>query len=112
MTCLVKKVGHISYIVNPGRESSRIQVEDMSYERLFFGQGQIMLDVAVFGFRDTALYLITKDDLRDVVRLCNTSNRHFLVRTNNLDDKENSGFLRLRVYCVVVLWLRTIVRRS
>ena len=84
----------------------------MSYERLFFGQDQIMLDVTIFGLRGTALYSITKGGLRDVVRLYSTSNRHFLARTDSLDDKENSGFLGLRVHCVVVLWLRTTVRRS
>ena len=46
-----------------------------------------------------------------VVRLCNKSNRHFLVCTDNLDSKTNPGFLGLRVHCVVVLWLRMIVRR-
>ena len=62
-----------------------------------------MLDIVIFGFRDTVLHSITKSGLRDVVRLYSTSNRHFLVRTNNLDDKKNSGFLRLRVHYIVVL---------
>ena len=70
-----------------------------------------MLSVAVFGLRDTVLYSITKGGLRDVVCLYSTSNRHFLIRTDNLDDKKNSDFLELRVYCIIILWLRTIVRR-
>ena len=37
MTCLVEEVGHISYVVDPERESSRIQIEDILYKRLFFG---------------------------------------------------------------------------
>ena len=103
MTYLVKKVGHISYVVNPGWESSRIQVEDMSYECLFFDRGQIILDITFFDLRDTALYSIIESGSRDVVRLCNTLNRHFLIYTNNLNSKENSDFLRLRVYYIVVL---------
>ena len=111
VTCLTEEIDHISYVVDSGRESLRIQIENMSYERLFFGQGQIILDVTIFGLRDTVLYLITKSGLRDVVRLYSISNRHFLIRTNSLNDKKNSNFLRLRVYYVVVLWLYTIVRR-
>ena len=103
MTCLAEEVGHISYVVDPGRESSRIQVEDMSYERLFFGQGQIMLGFTFFGLRGTALHSIAEGGLRDVVRLCNTSDRHFLVCTDSLDSKANPGFLGLRVHRVVVL---------
>ena len=103
MTCLIEKVGHISYVVDPGRESLRIQVEDMSYERLFFGQGQIILNFTFFDLRDTVLYSITEDGLRDVIRLYSTSDPHFLVCTNNLDNKTNPDFLRLRVYRIVVL---------
>ena len=62
-----------------------------------------MLDVTIFSLRDTVFYSITKDGLRDVVRLYNTSDRHFLIRTNSLNNKENSDFLELRVYCIVVL---------
>ena len=100
---LAEKVGHISYVVNPGRESSRIQVEDMSYECLFFDQSQIMLGITFFGLRGAALYSIAESGSRDVVRLYNTSDRHFLICTNSLDSKENSDFLGLRVHCVVVL---------
>ena len=71
-----------------------------------------MLGVTVFGLRGTALHSITKSDLRDVVRLYNISNRHFLIRMNNLDGKENSGFLELRVHSIVVLWLCTTIKRS
>ena len=71
-----------------------------------------MLNVAIFGLRGTSLYSITESGLRDVVRLCNTSDWHFLARTDSLNDKKNSGFLGLRVHCIVVLWLRTTVRRS
>ena len=112
MTCLVEEVDYISYIVNPGRESSRIQIEDMSYECLFFGRGQIMLGITFFGLRGIVLYSITESDSRNVVRLYNTSDRHFLVCTNSLDNKKNPGFLGLRVHRIVVLWLRTMVRRS
>ena len=62
-----------------------------------------MLDVTFFGLRDTVLHSITESGSRDVVRLYNTSNRHFLVCTNSLDNKENPGFLELRVHCIVVL---------
>ena len=62
-----------------------------------------MLSVAVFGLRSTVLYLITKSGLRDVVRLYNTLNRHFLIYINNLNDKENFDFLKLRVYYIIVL---------
>ena len=62
-----------------------------------------MSDISFFGLGDITLYSITKSNLRDVVRLCSTSNRHFLICTDSLNDKENSGFLRLRVYCIVVL---------
>ena len=112
MTCLTKKVDHISYIVDLGRESSWIQIEDMSYECLFFNRGQIMLDIAFFDLRDTVLYSITESGSRDVVRLYSTLDRHFLVCTNSLDNKENPGFLGLRVYRIVILWLCTMVRRS
>ena len=100
---LVEEVGHISYVVDSGRESSRIQIKDMSYERLFFGQGQIMLGFTFFGLRDTVLHSITEDGLRDVVRLYNTSDRYFLICTDSLDNKTNPDFLRLRVYRTVVL---------
>ena len=111
MTYLVKEVGHILYIVNPRREFLRIQIEDMSYECLFFDRGQIILDITFFGLRDTVLYSIMESDSRDVVRLYNTSDRHFLVCTNNLNNKKNLDFLRLRVHRVVVLWLCTMIRR-
>ena len=62
-----------------------------------------MSGISFFGLEDTILYSITKSGLRDVVRLYSTSDRHFLVCTNNLNDKENSGFLGLRVHCVIVL---------
>ena len=62
-----------------------------------------MLNIVFFDLQSTALYSITKSDSRDVVRLYNTSNRHFLVCTNSLNSKENPGFLRLRVHRVVVL---------
>ena len=62
-----------------------------------------MLGFTFFGLRDTALHSIAKGGLRDVVRLYNTSDRHFLVCTDNLDNKTNLGFLRLRVHRVVVL---------
>ena len=62
-----------------------------------------MSDISFFGLEDITLYSITKDGLRNVVRLCNTSDRHFLVCTNSLNDKEDSDFLKLRVYYVVVL---------
>ena len=103
MTYLTEEVGHISYVVDSGRESSRIQVEDILYKRLFFDWGQIMLDITFFGLWDTVLHSITERDLRDIVRLYNMSNRHLLVCTNNLNDKKNSDFLELRVYRVVVL---------
>ena len=112
MTYLVKKIDHISYIVNLERESSQIQIEDMSYECLFFNWGQIMLDITFFDLRGAALYSITESGSRDVVRLYNTSDRHFLICMNSLDNKENPDFLELRVHRVVVLWLRTMVRRS
>ena len=112
MTCLIQKIDHISYVVDPRREFLRIQIEDMSYECLFFGRNQIMLDITFFGFRGAVFYSIAESGSRDVVRLCNTSDRHFLVCTNNLDNKENPDFLRLRVHRVVVLWLCTMVRRS
>ena len=100
---LTEKVDHISYVVDLERESSQIQIEDILYKRLFFGRGQIMLDITFFDLRDTTLYSITKSGLRDVIRLYNTSNRHFLICTNNLNSKENSDFLELRVYYVVML---------
>ena len=62
-----------------------------------------MSDISFFDLGDTILHSITKDGLRDVVRLYSTSDRHFLVYTDSLNDKENSGFLGLRVHCVVVL---------
>ena len=103
MTHLTEEVGHISYVVNPGREFSRIQVEDMSYECLFFDQGQIMLGIAFFGLRDIVLYSIVESGSRDVVRLYNTSDGYFLVCTDSLNNKENPSFLGLRVHRVVVL---------
>ena len=103
MTHLAEEIGHISYVVDPRRESSRIQIEDMSYERLFFGQGQIMLGFTFFGLRGIALHSIAENGLRNVVRLYSTSNRHFLICTNSLNNKKNPGFLRLRVHRVVVL---------
>ena len=111
VTCLVEEVDYISYVVDSRWKSSQIQIENMSYERLFFDQGQIMLGFTFFDLRGTALYSIAKDGLRDVVRLYNTSDRHFLIYMNSLDNKVNLDFLRLRVHRVVVLWLRTIVRR-
>ena len=62
-----------------------------------------MSDISFFDLRDIILYSITKNDLRDVVRLCNTSNRHFLICTNSLNDKKDSNFLGLRVHYIVVL---------
>ena len=103
MTCLVKKIGHILYVINPGRESLRIQVENISYERFFFSPSQIILSVAGFGLRSITLYSITEGGLRDVVRLYSASDRHFLICMNSLNGKEDSGFLRLGVHYVVVL---------
>ena len=103
MTHLTEKIDYISYIVNSRREFSRIQVEDMSYEYLFFNQDQIMLDITFFGLRDVALYLIVESDSKDVVRLYSTSNRHFLICTNSLNNKKNPGFLRLRIHYIIVL---------
>ena len=62
-----------------------------------------MLGFTFFGLRDTVLYSIAEGGLRDVVRLYNTSNRHFLVCTDSLDNKTNSSFLRLRVHRIVML---------
>ena len=62
-----------------------------------------MLDVTFFGLRDTALHSIVENDWRDVVRLYSTSDRHFLVCMDNLNNKENPDFLKLRVHRVVVL---------
>ena len=62
-----------------------------------------MLDVTFFGLRGTILYSIVKSGSRDVVRLYSTLDRHFLVCTNSLDNKENPDFLKLRVHRVVVL---------
>ena len=62
-----------------------------------------MSNISFFDLKNIILYSITKSDLRDVVRLCSTSDRHFLVCTNSLNDKKNSGFLKLRVHCIVVL---------
>ena len=112
MTCLIEKVGYISYVVDLKRESSRIQVENMLYERLFFDQSQIILNFTFFDLQDTVLHSIAEDGLRDVVRLYDTSDWHFLICMDNLDSKTNPDFLGLRVHCIVVLWLRTIVRRS
>ena len=112
MTCLTEEVGHISYVVDLGRESLRIQIENMSYECLFFDRDQIMLDITFFDLRGVTLYSITESDSRDVVRLYNTSDRYFLVCTDSLNNKENPDFLGLRVHYIVVLWLRTMVRRS
>ena len=103
MTCLTEEVGHISYVVDPERESSRIQIEDILYKCLFFDWDQIMLDITFFDLRGTVLYSIAKKDLRDIVRLYNISDRHFLVYTNSLNNKKNSDFLKLRVYYIVVL---------
>ena len=103
MTCLIKKINHISYIVNSRQEFSRIQIEDMSYECLFFDRNQIMLDITFFNLRDTILYSITESDSRDVVRLYNISDRYFLIYTNNLNSKKNLDFLRLRVHRIVIL---------
>ena len=103
MTRLIEEVGHISYVVNPERESSRIQVEDMSYECLFFDRGQIMLNITFFDLRGTVLYSIMESSSRDVVRLYSTSDRHFLIYTNSLGNKKNPDFLELRIYRIVVL---------
>ena len=62
-----------------------------------------MSNILFFDLEDTTLYSITKDGLRDVVRLYNTSDRHFLICTNNLNDKKDFDFLRLRFHYVVVL---------
>ena len=103
MTCLIKKIDHISYIVNPRREFSRIQIENMSYECLFFNRGQIMLDITFFGLRDAVLYSIVESGSRDVIRLYNTSNRYFLICTNSLNNKKNPNFLRLKVHHIIIL---------
>ena len=66
-----------------------------------------MLDITFFSLRDTVLYSITKNGLRDVVRLYNTSDRQFLICTNNLNSKKNSDFLKLKVYRIIVLSLVT-----
>ena len=62
-----------------------------------------MLGITFFDLLGTVLYSIAEGGLRDIVRLCNMSDRQFLVCTDSLDGKENSGFLGLRVYRVVVL---------
>ena len=62
-----------------------------------------MLDITFFDFRDITLYSIIKDDLRNVIRLYNTSDRHFLIYINNLNNKENSDFLKLKIYYIIML---------
>ena len=62
-----------------------------------------MSDNSFFGLKNTILYLIMKDGLRDVVRLYSISNRHFLIYINNLNNKEDSSFLKLRIHYVIVL---------
>ena len=103
VTCLTKKISHISYVVDSEREFSRIQIEDMLYKYLFFDRSQIMLNVTFFGLRDTVLYLITENGFRDVVHLYSTSDRHFLIYMNSLNNKKNLDFLKLRVHCIFVL---------
>ena len=71
-----------------------------------------MLDITFFDLRTTALYSIAESDSRDVVRSYSTSDRHFLVCTNSLDNKENPGLLRLRVHRVVVLLCCDYIRWS
>ncbi len=45
----IEKIGHASYHIEPGRKSSRIQVEYISYERFFFAFGQDMLCISFLG---------------------------------------------------------------
>ena len=78
-------------------------MENISYERFFFSPSQIILNITDFGLRNTILYSIAEGDLRNVVRLYSTSNRHFLVYTNSLNNKKNSNSLKLKIYYVVVL---------
>ena len=60
-------IRHIFHTTNPGRESSRIEVEDISYKRLFFGQSQIMSGVTRFGLQGTALHSVVEGAFGDVV---------------------------------------------
>ena len=62
-----------------------------------------MSNISFFDFEDTIIYLITKNDLRDVVRLYNILDRHFLIYINNLNNKKNSNFLRLKIYYIIIL---------
>jgi hypothetical protein len=62
-----------------------------------------MLGISFFNLEDISFYSITKNDLRDVIYFYNVSDRYFLIYIDSLDSKKNSGFLRLRVYHVIVL---------
>ena len=70
-----------------------------------------MLDITFFSLQDTVLDSIAKNDLRDVIHLYNTLNQYFLIYTNNLNNKKNSDFLKLKVYRIVILLLYMMIRK-
>ncbi len=70
--------------------------------RLFFGWGQIILNIAFFGFRSTAFHSVVEYWLWDVVRLCSTSDRQSTCCTECFNNKGDSAFLCLYGYIVVV----------
>ena len=100
-----EEIGHIFHPINPRREPSRIQIEDISYKGLFFSQGQIVLYVAFLWLCDAALHPGDEGRLRYIIRLRSTSDRHFFTHMNCFDGKDDSGFLHLHrhgFYCSVV----------
>ena len=70
-----ERIRYIFHTTDLGGESLRIQVENISYKRLFFTWGQIILGIANLGLRNTALYSIDEGYLKDVVSLCSSLGR-------------------------------------
>ncbi len=114
--CYKQEICYIFHALDPGRKSSRIEVKDISYNRLLFNRRQIVSAITAFAFCDMSFHSVVEEGLWDIVCLYNASDRHFLCRTDCLNGKDDSGFLSLDrhgVCCgVVKVQILKVVRRG
>jgi len=63
-------IRHIFNTINPGRKSSRIHIEDVSYKRLFFAKSQLMPSIACCTNYDATIHPGDDGCSGHLVRLC------------------------------------------
>jgi hypothetical protein len=83
-------ISHICYLTQPGRESSRIEVEDISDDRLLFGCSKLLSAVASFKDMRDSVVLASQCRMRYVKRLSSALEAsklsYSIGRTGKLDS--------------------------